>query len=148
MTKYLAEYSKYSNGEKKFNGFWEICGNRLVNLNGGWHDYRPSKNDKVYEVENYEDLPFRDYYINNDFKTGWLDRNGNFFGCDYMEHEFVAWYVFHKEEHELEEMGWVKIYKNIFEGGYDYLHYSRLPLTDSQKKYLIDNGFDIKKYDE
>lgn len=79
MKKYLAEFSKYGDGSTRFNGFWEICGDRLVNQKGGWHDYRPSPNDEIFEVENYEDLPFRKYYVNNTYKTGWLDRNGNFF---------------------------------------------------------------------
>lgn len=147
MEKYLAEYLTYGDGIKGFNGFWQIVGNRLVNQNGGWHDYTPKRSDKVYEVDRYEDLPFKDFYISDKFKTGWLDRNGNFFGCDYMEHEFVAYYVFHKEEHELEELGWVKIYKDVFNGTYDYLHYSKYPLTEFQRKYLIDNGFNLKRYD-
>lgn len=147
MKKYLAEFASYGDGTKKFNGFWEICGNKLVNQKGGFHDYTPKEDDIIYEVKKYEDLPFRKYCIDNSYKTGWLDRNGNFFGCSFMEHAFVAYYCFHREEHELEDMGWVKISRDLYEkNGLSYYHCCVLGLTDAQRKYLIDNGFDVEEY--
>ena len=145
MKKYLAEFSRYGDGTTNFNGFWEIQGNRLVNQKGGWHDYEPRPDDEIFEVENYEDLTFRKYYVNNKYKTGWLDRNGNFFGCDFMEHSTVAYYCFHKEEYELEDMGWVKISRDLYSSnGLAYYHVCILDLTDAQKKWLIDNGFSVR----
>lgn len=145
MKKYLAEYSEYANGDKRFNGFWEIAGDRLVNRYGGWHNYYPKPEDIIYEVNEYEDLPFIDYLIDNRYKTGWLDRNGNFFGCGFMEHGDVAYYCFHKEEHELEKMGWCKITRDLYQkNGLNYFHYCILDLTDAQRKYLIDNEFDVE----
>ena len=64
-----------------------------------------------------------------------------------MEHAFVAYYCFHREEHELEDMGWVKISRDLYEkNGLSYYHCCVLGLTDAQRKYLIDNGFDVEEY--
>ena len=102
--KYLAE--KMNN---EFNGFWKLeeRDGRLVCINrfGGWHDYCKELGEDIYEVEKYEDLPFAKYYINDKYKTGWLDRNGRFYGCDWEMHDFVAEYCFKKTEKDLEKEG-------------------------------------------
>lgn len=48
-------------------------------------------------------------YDNEKYKTGWLDRQGNFYGCDYQHHSAQAEYVHKSSERQLELAGWVKL---------------------------------------
>ena len=148
--KYLAEKMN-----DEFNGFWKLeeRGSQLVCINrfGGWHDYCKELGEDIYEVEKYEDLPFTKYYINDKYKTGWLDRNGRFYGCDWEMHVFVAEYCFKKTEEELEKEGWIKITKSTYgsswftdiTGEYDYYYLSDWPMTAEQKNWLSMNEFKI-----
>ena len=149
--KFLAEKM---NGE--FNGFWQleerngelICVNRF----GGWHQYYEELGNDIYEVDKYEDLPFAKYYINDKYKTGWLDRNGRFYGCEWEMHDFVAEHCFGKWDKDLENEGWVKIALNVSgdkswfsdtTGKYNYFYLSNWPMTVEQKNWLAINGFNI-----
>ena len=154
--KYLAERM---NGE--FNGFWKIeerdgdlvCVNRF----GGWHNYCRELGDEFYEVDRYEDLPFAKYLISDKYKTGWLDRDGKFYGCEWEQHSNVAWYCFGKEEEELEKGGWIKITKSVARlfsnidkdyfsntnGDLDYYYLSEWPMTAEQINWLNENGFQV-----
>ena len=101
----------------KINNFWwNLEGNFLYNIAGGrqmaeWH--KPF-NEIVIE-DDWIDLDWKDTVIhNNNFKTGWINRNGLFFGCDYETHSIQAEFVHKKSERELELLGWIKIYKSMF----------------------------------
>lgn len=113
MKKYLFEYTKLQDGTVKPNGWWEIDGNRLVNPAGGYHLYVPSPDDKIVEAESFFDLD-HSYLLDSDSEYGWISPEGQFYGCDYHCHEDVAQYIFGVPSNELEEMGWVKIYSDIF----------------------------------
>lgn len=142
----------------EFNGFWELekRDGKLVCINrfGGRHDYCKELGEDIYEVEKYEDLPFKEYYISDNYKTGWLDRNGRFYGCDYEEHSFVARMCFHKEESELEKEGWIKITKSCYgdsfftntEGTLDYYYLADWNMTAEQKNWLSLNGFKVPDF--
>ena len=138
----------------KFNGFWQLVKNEkgelyLMNRGGGHHPYDESCGTDFIEVEKYEDLPFKEYYISDNYKTGWLDRNGRFYGCAYEDHSFVARMCFHKEEKELEEEGWIKITKSCYgnsfftsiDGTLDYYYLVDWDMTAEQKNWLSLNGF-------
>ena len=140
------------NGE--FNGFWKIEereeGTVCVNRFGGWHWYTEDLGNDFYEVDKYEDLPFKKYLINDKYKTGWVDREGRFYGCDWEQHSDVAWYCFGKEEYELEEAGWIKITNTIYKdwfsnsnGELDYYYTSDWPMTAEQINWLNKNGFKV-----
>lgn len=54
--------------------------------------------------------------LDNNLNTGWLDRQGNFYGCDYRYHRLQAELIHNADEETLEYRGYVKITKTAFHG--------------------------------
>lgn len=146
---FVHEYAKYSNGDIEDNGWWSYEKGKLVNSGGGYHEAMPlrSYKEKV-KCNSWEDFYKTDTYKNSlilkDSKFGWLSPEGDFYGCDYRDHERVAIYYFGKDEEELEKSGWAKITMSLFD------HIIRVycdDLTNKQIIYLEDNGFRYEKWD-
>lgn len=78
---------------------------------------------------------------------GWLDRDGNFYGCKVMDHCKLAYDAFNMSPEELEdECGFVKITSVLFSEG----HYILSPcwkLSEQQVQWLSDHGFEIDEWD-
>lgn len=129
------------------NGWWKIDGDRLVNRVGGWHPYKPEEDEEIIECEGWNELEGKidySYLLKPNSRNGWLDRGGNYYGCNYSDHDILAQKVLKKSEIELENLGWVKI------GGYTeekevYWDVRRHRLTEQQIKYLVDNYWDCKQ---
>lgn len=47
--------------------------------------------------------------LSNDFKTGWIDRDGRFYGCSRRLHYCQAIYIHHCDDEELIDKGWVRV---------------------------------------
>lgn len=110
MPKFLHEYNHYANGQVVENGWWEIRGNKLYNSCGGWHDYTPRPDDEIKESTWDEIL--KESVRDDTETTGWIAPDGVFYGCAPQAHEALAEYVIGASERELEEKGYVKIYRN------------------------------------
>ena len=110
--KFLHEYLRYSSGLVTDNGWWRIsdCGTKLYNRRGGYHSYTPSKDDIICEADSWDDLDYS-FLVKNDSLYGWIDRNGRYYGCEYEDHDDVAELVLHKTSRQLEEEGWIKVYR-------------------------------------
>lgn len=97
------------------NFWWELEGNKLYNIVGGhqlteWYNI---KDEDIVEVDDWEYLDWIGTDIHNDnLKTGWIDRDGKFYGCDYNWHSQQAKFIHHKSQRELELLGWIKVYKS------------------------------------
>lgn len=146
---FVHEYLEYTN-ETRDNGWWSYeCGN-LVNRVGGYHeaDSLDSYKEKV-ECDSWETFMKTDIYRNSlilkDSKFGWLSPEGDFYGCDYRDHEKVATYYFGKDEEELEESGWAKITLSMLD--HIIKVYNDDELTNKQIIWLEDNGFRYENYD-
>lgn len=151
--KFLHEYLEYNDGTIRDNGWWEIDGNKLYNIKGGFHYYDPSPNDIIIEADGWDDVPLEDFLCDDTAITGWIAPDGKFYGCDPMDHDLIASRVLHSSEEDLEEKGYVKIFRNpgylvyiMREKGYDidvyeFLGRSHL-LTEAQKITLAMKGFD------
>lgn len=140
--KFLLEYLKYSNGEKKFNGWWEIDGDRLYNRSGGWHHYTPSPDDVVVEAVDWDDLDYSPYLF-PDSEYGWLSPDGQWYGCEFMDHYLIAKKVLHSSEEVLELDGWVKAFRDCdwntqFYCGQQYTRaqYDWMLMRESGRKFI------------
>lgn len=136
MKKFLHEFLKYRDGHIHDNGWWEIVGDKLYNEAGGYHYYIPEENDIIVEVNDWEDLDWS-FLIDNTQPYGWIDLQGNFYGCKYMEHELLAEKYFKATDRYLELKGYVKVFR-----GYDCLieYYVYRNLTEKQKQKLLELG--------
>ena len=96
------------------NGWWEFDGSYCYNRYGGRHPYAPGLHDEIVE-SSWEEVLRDDFLKHKDeFITGWLAPNGDFFGCAPEDHWDMAKYVFGKTERELEDSGYLKIYEVPF----------------------------------
>ena len=152
--KFLHEYFKHNDGTIYDNGWWEIDGNRLYNINGGWHDYNPSSDDIIIEADGWDDIPM-DYLLDDEAITGWIAPDGKFYGCNPEEHMLIAEKVLKSSESMLENQGYVKIYMNpgyliyaMKQKGYNISTYEFLStkghITEAQRVTLEHKGFDVE----
>lgn len=144
----LFYHEKLNNGRS--NGFWEVneddllCANfgdeiRLYNQFGGYHYHKLAREDTFISVSHWDDLPWKEVYLIPDSNLGWISPSGEFFGCDYREHDNLATYVLNSSERELEVKGWVKIYSC---DGPQWYHEDLRP-TEEQKRVLREKGFEL-----
>ena len=97
--------------------WWESDGDQWRNSAGGWMPKRD--NDVVLEECEAKDFGSLDwtktYLLKPDSNMGWLSRAGRFYGCSYMDHDLLAYYVLRKDVSELEDTGWVRVLHDGFE---------------------------------
>lgn len=148
----------------KYNNFWWEYDDRtpknkakIINLVGGYNTGNDISNCEIVEAESFEDLDWNGTDILNDkYTTGWLDRHGKFYGCEYHSHSLQAELVHHSSRRELEKKGWIHIGQDMFYGKQlaqyfgDYEN-GVIP-TDAQMLYLarhknIDAGYVLYAYD-
>lgn len=114
MAIFVHEFVDYPNVKNIDNGWWEYDEElgRVYNLMGGWHNYTPHPLN-IFIKGTWEDVMREDLLLHrNDYVTGWIAPDGEFFGCSAMGHRDVAEYIFGKTERELEDSGYLKIYEN------------------------------------
>ncbi|MBI5969681.1 MAG: hypothetical protein HY884_00795 [Deltaproteobacteria bacterium] len=76
--------------------------------------------------------PFHD----NRLKTGWVSRDGRFYGCPEKYHDTLAFCVLGVKVADLETLGWVRVQdSNRF--------VCEQRLSAEQKNYLTQNGFRV-----
>lgn len=81
-------------------------------------------------------------------KYGWISPDGNYFHCGYQGHIALAYEICFgmvntdNAERYLEEHGWCKIYKSLFEDNYHVYVGGNYVITDAQMKRLIELGLD------
>ncbi len=93
MLKFLHEIINLPNGEKIDNGWWQIDGKLLVNIRGAHHEYIPNEDDIIVEAESWEDIGCK-FLLVPDSRFGWVDPDGNFYGCEFSDHSLIARLVF------------------------------------------------------
>ena len=81
-------------------------------------------------------------------KYGWISPDGKYFHCGYQGHIALANKICfgmvdtNNAEYYLEEHGWCKIYKSLFEDKYHVYVGGNYVITDAQMKTLINLGLD------
>lgn len=102
---------------KKENSYWQFCppaggrGARWMNVMGGGHDAKPSDFDagEFYKAESFDELDFSEALLVETLSSGWIDLEGNFWGCEYGRHEYLLSHVLKTPAYEAEDRGWLKI---------------------------------------
>lgn len=84
-----------------------------------WYNYAGGRTPKgtkdiIYErvttTGDFESLDWsKTNMIDNSKESGWLSPKGDFYGCDYMEHDRVASLYFHSSSDALMRFGWMRI---------------------------------------
>lgn len=113
----------------KFNGgWWKIKGDIIVNPVGGWCPFTcVSEEDKktIVEMDGFDSFPVEQVidgvYNNMMGPYGWINIQGQFFGCDPTFHAMQAREIHHLSEIQLENFSWIKIYKNPKYGRPDFI---------------------------
>jgi hypothetical protein len=124
--------------------YWKIpSGDYWMNTSGG--RYPKSSDDEVLETVEADDFTDLDWWktsvvdIIDCAGTGWLSPEGRMYRCGYMEHDFIAYYLFKSEPGELLDKGWIRI-----EGSGSDSFFSRKKYTPEQLNFLSKNGYDAE----
>ena len=126
-----------------YNGGWWYYNEdleRIENVCGGWNCYIPTS-EEIVEVDSWEDLDWS-CLLDDSATTGWISPAGDFYGCAPREHDDIAHYILHSTERQLEEKGYVKIYRDAFSREYGW-YSDKLRLTSAQLRVLEEKGLEI-----
>jgi hypothetical protein len=132
------------------NGFWKVkdattfpeVGEKIIveNYSGGHHYHTVQPKDEF--IEGYWENLMKIYATEISKQNyGWIDRDGIFYRCDYMEHAFIANACFNMTEAMAEVKGYVKIYKDPFDTA-DRAWFCDKYLTRAQYNKLVELGFE------
>lgn len=113
-----------------------------------FEEYGEEYKAPIIKDENKSTLYELDERYNDNTKYGWISPEGKYFHCGYQGHislaDRICFGVIDTDnaEHYLEEHGWCKIYKSLFEEKYHIYIGGKYVITDAQMKTLIDLGLD------
>jgi|GEM_PF-6682378 len=113
MSKFLRRRKNFGGVTLDY-GWWKISGKKLVNWKGDVDLYKPSENDEIVIKKDFRDLDWS-YLLKPDRKTGWVDANGQFYGCNAGDINLVGYIFFDYEFGEdLDTYGLARIEKDVF----------------------------------
>lgn len=109
---------------------------------GRSRNWEKHKKDEVLEVAEAEHFTLLDWrktpYYTPEANSGWLSREGRFYGCPNYCHDVLAWCVLGMKVPELERLGWVRIYSETW-----YVCSTRL--SAEQRNYLSMSGHKVSE---
>lgn len=95
--------------------------------------------DMIIEVAEARHLTQLDWrktpFRNDELATGWLSRDGRFYGCPPVHHDVLAFCVLGTKVSDLENMGWTRVYSNRFT--------CEKRLSAEQRNWLSENGHKV-----
>ena len=145
MKTFVLETYIRDDGSKEYNGWWQYEKGYLYNRMGGRHKADPNeemwKHSKVVKAKDWADLDYS-YLLKPESTLGWISPDGKFYGCGYRDHALVAEMYLKKKDDQLEKEGWVKIFRDGFDGT-NVWYSDSLMVTDAQKIVLERLGLDI-----
>ena len=101
------------------------------------------KEGGVYEAPSHKEITKVMRCLRESLGSGWIDREGHFWGCDFEAHDDILGLLFGSERGVAEREGWVHIHP--------WMWWCDREMTDAQEKTLVDIGrdlFDMKYRDE
>ena len=128
---------------------------KVTNELGGYHYHTITESDEIKAFDkkwqaweiNREPVKLKANKKGDDPPYGWLDRDGNFYGCGKMGHTQLASDAFGKMDEELEdEYGFVKI-SSVLTPENRYILSPYFKLSEQQIQWLSDHGFEIDEWD-
>lgn len=134
--------------------YWMVdLGEDWENSSGG---YRPKReDDQILEkawIEHYDDLDHTKTGLMRDESEasgGWVDRDGKFYGCCYLEHDTLARLAIKKSVAELESQGWIRVWSmpDVILDDWDRHYTCRIRMTAAQRNTMSRIGFPLKDDD-
>lgn len=132
------------------NKYWEIINKKripkinelikLKDMDNQYLLYKVKITDKIIE-SNWNDI-LLDYYKNSqEAKCGWINKQGDFFGCKEYDHARCIQIISKMYEKDAEQIGWIKIYYDTKHQLYWYIN-PKCHLTKAQSEKLFDKGFE------
>lgn len=82
-------------------------------------------------------------YKNFNRVEGWIDTSGNWYECEHYDHNNFALDHFDKDEDQLIDEGWCKVYCSMFDHTMD-IGTKNYTINEAQEKTLIGLGFNEK----
>lgn len=71
---------------------------------------------KIYKAHNHQDVLKIAGVLVESLDHGWIDRDGNFWGCSFHNHDRLAGVLFGmKDERDAEDAGWVRIHGKVWQ---------------------------------
>jgi len=138
-----------------FVGWFEKKGENWVVTSGG--RFLQSYKDKILETQEANDYHELDWKKTSVYKpesdAGWLDREGNFYGCNSRQHDLVADLFFNKTIGELTRMGWIRVYDKEqwscdWNEGSDIENGLPTRMTQAQYDWLISHGHKVHESEQ
>jgi len=120
---------------------------RLENYNGGYHYYKIVEQDEIFSSD-WETVLYNYYKNNQKSEYGWLNREGQFFGCDKYDHAQCIYNISGMYEQDAEKVGWIKIYydpsmPSARDDGICWYIKDIRRITHEQKDELLMRGFNV-----
>ncbi len=140
---YLVALSKDSY-ESRENFYWMLDkGDKWLNLAKRSILKPKSGEDIVKAMVETNDLTRLDWsetpLYNDDLASGWLSRDGRFYGCPSNYHDTLAYCVLGLKVNELEDMGWVRIFSER--------HFTCVQrISEEQRNWLSSNYYRVPDY--
>lgn len=104
------KFVKYENYWYEYDESTPINDARIWNMYGGCSSCNDISNCEMVEAEDFNFLDWSGTSLYNDeFLTGWLDKEGNFYGCSPKHHKEQAKLVHNSSEEDLERNLFIKI---------------------------------------
>ena len=107
---------------------------------------------EIVEADDFDKLDWSGTsLLNNEYLTGWLDKKGNFYGCDYRNHRDQAIFVHGLSERDIEEEQFIKI---SYEDRMRVNVIARVPYLNgkhndiSSEQYQFLKKYPIRNFDE
>ncbi len=123
----------------------------------GGYCYRDPDNETILEecwVESYVELDHTKTGMVLKPKQstgGWIDPQGNFYGCLYMGHNDIISLIIKRTTNEVMDEGWIKIYNmpdQKINRSIDLYYCCEKTITPEQKKTMLELGYKKKQFSE
>lgn len=141
MKYYLVSPGAETQGRKKKPFYWSLDeGGHWTGVARGIQRPKDEK-DIVKEVVDADHLTQLDWsktpFFDNSLSTGWLSRDGRFYGCPAIHHDIMAFCVLGMKVPELERLGWVRVHPGWFT--------CEKRLSPEQMNWLSERGFPVSE---
>ena len=122
--------------------YWELV--RYPGKTAAWYDsdsegeisFKPNDlvTNKIYEASNSADIRKLSGTLLETLDQGWIDREGNFWGCDFADHDRLLGIFFNGIDcGDAERLGWIHLHDN------EWKHFER-GISTEQEETLINIG--------
>lgn len=95
----------------------------------------------IYQTDHFDHLAYIKDYLRETLDSGWITREGQFWGCRCTDHENVLNTFFLMDRNDAERQGWVHVSRDAWFFTADFYD-PNLRINDAQEQALIDIGRD------